>query len=48
MRKLWIILTYLVFILLIAAPLGKMATEAFSDGFSGFGLHCRGRRHCMR
>lgn len=36
MRKLWIGLTYLVFFVLIAAPLGKMAVGAFSEGFSGF------------
>lgn len=36
MRKLWIGLTYLVFFVLIAAPLGKMAIGAFSEGFSGF------------
>lgn len=36
MRKLWIGLTYLVFFLLIAAPLGKMAMGAFSEGFGGF------------
>lgn len=36
MRKLWIGLTYLVFFILIAAPLGKMAIGAFSEGFSGF------------
>lgn len=36
MRKLWIALTYLVFFLLIAAPLGKMAIGAFSEGFGGF------------
>ncbi|MDH6374115.1 sulfate ABC transporter [Paenibacillus sp. VTT E-133280] len=36
MRKLWIGLTYLVFFLLIAAPLGKMAIGAFSEGFGGF------------
>jgi sulfate transport system permease protein len=36
MRRLWIGLTYLVFFLLIAAPLGKMTTEAFADGFGGF------------
>lgn len=36
MRKLWIGLTYLVFFVLIAAPLGKMAVGAFSEGFGGF------------
>lgn len=36
MRRLWIGLTYLVFFVLIAAPLGKMATGAFSEGFDGF------------
>ncbi|WP_340021807.1 sulfate ABC transporter permease subunit [Paenibacillus sp. FSL K6-1096] len=36
MRRVWIGLTYLVFILLIAAPLGKMITGAFSQGWSGF------------
>lgn len=36
MRKFWIGLTYLVFFLLIAAPLGKMAIGAFSEGFGGF------------
>lgn len=36
MRRLWIGLTYFVFFLLIAAPLGKLTTEAFSDGFGGF------------
>ncbi|WP_150265762.1 sulfate ABC transporter permease subunit [Paenibacillus tepidiphilus] len=36
MRRLWITLTYIVFFVLIAAPLGKMATNAFSGGFSGF------------
>lgn len=36
MRRLWIGLTYLVFVLLIAAPLGKMITGAFSQGWSGF------------
>lgn len=36
MRKLWIGLTYLVFFVLIAAPLGKMAIGAFSEGFRGF------------
>ncbi|WP_151732964.1 sulfate ABC transporter permease subunit [Paenibacillus tengchongensis] len=36
MRKLWITLTYLVFFILIAAPLGKMAANAFSGGFAGF------------
>lgn len=36
MRKLWIGLTYLVFFLLIAAPLGKMAMGAFSEGVGGF------------
>ncbi|MHA6531135.1 sulfate ABC transporter permease subunit [Paenibacillus sp. BAC0078] len=36
MRRLWIGLTYLVFFLLIAAPLGKMTIGAFSEGFGGF------------
>lgn len=36
MRRLWIGLTYLVFVLLIAAPLGKMITGAFSQGWGGF------------
>lgn len=36
MRKLWIGLTYLVFFVLIAAPLGKMAIGAFSEGLTGF------------
>lgn len=36
MRRLWIGLTYLVFFILIAAPLGRMTMEAFSEGWSGF------------
>ncbi|KAA9004947.1 sulfate ABC transporter permease subunit [Paenibacillus spiritus] len=36
MRRLWIGLTYAVFLLLIVAPLAKMTSGAFADGFSGF------------
>ncbi|WP_405108201.1 sulfate ABC transporter permease subunit [Paenibacillus sp. FSL K6-1217] len=36
MRRLWIGLTYLVFFVLIAAPLGRMTIGAFSEGWSGF------------
>ncbi|NQX49066.1 sulfate ABC transporter permease subunit [Paenibacillus tritici] len=36
MRRLWIGLTYLVFFVLIAAPLGRMTMGAFSEGWSGF------------
>lgn len=36
MRRLWIGLTYLVFFILIAAPLGRMTMGAFSEGWSGF------------
>lgn len=36
MRRLWIGLTYLVFFTLIAAPLGRMAMGAFSEGLGGF------------
>lgn len=36
MRRLWIALTYLVFFVLIAAPLGRMTMGAFSEGWSGF------------
>lgn len=35
MRKWWITLTYLVFTLLLIAPLIKIITGAFNDGFSG-------------
>jgi sulfate transport system permease protein len=36
MRKWWIGLTYVVFIVLIIIPLIKMTSGAFSDGFSGW------------
>ncbi|MFM9276833.1 sulfate ABC transporter permease subunit [Paenibacillus jiagnxiensis] len=36
MKKLWIGLTYLVFILLIIIPLVRIITGAFAQGFSGF------------
>ncbi|MEK3795491.1 sulfate ABC transporter permease subunit [Paenibacillus sp. FSL R7-0204] len=36
MRRMWIGLTYLVFFILIAAPLGRMTIGAFSEGWSGF------------
>lgn len=36
MRRLWIGITYVVFFLLIAAPLGKMISNVFSGGLSGF------------
>lgn len=36
MKKLWISLTYLVFILLIIIPLFLIITGAFAQGFSGF------------
>lgn len=36
MKKLWILLTYLVFAVLLVAPLAKMVQSAFSNGWSGF------------
>lgn len=36
MRKLWITLTYAVFILLLIIPLGRIFTGAWADGWSGF------------
>jgi len=36
MRKLWILLTYLVFAVLLVAPLAKMVQSAFSNGWTGF------------
>lgn len=37
MKKLWITLTYLVFFLLLIAPLGKMVMGAFEGGLGGLG-----------
>jgi len=36
MRKLWILLTYIVFALLLGAPLVRIITGAWADGWSGF------------
>ncbi|WP_219838679.1 sulfate ABC transporter permease subunit [Paenibacillus sp. R14(2021)] len=36
MRKLWITLTYLVFLILLIAPLIKIFTGSWEDGWSGF------------
>ena len=36
MRKLWITLTYAVFLILIIAPLIKIFTGSWEDGWSGF------------